>query len=179
MRTMVKRAINLAASAHNGQTRKDGVTPYIVHPARVADAVAFHAPMVGVRNRDLVLSAAWLHDVLEDTDVTVDKIRSISVYMASIVNDLTNPPNSVFPGMNRRQRKTEIALSLAECSLEVRMIKVLDRLDNLSDFDGMDEGFKKVYARESVQLFDAIVKDDLWMLRPNIAVAMTALSKYM
>jgi (p)ppGpp synthase/HD superfamily hydrolase len=66
---LVALAEKLARGAHAGQTRRDGVTPYIVHPADVARRV----------DTDAEKAVAWLHDVLEDTATT-----SIDLHEAGI-----------------------------------------------------------------------------------------------
>jgi (p)ppGpp synthase/HD superfamily hydrolase len=67
----VKKAYSMAESAHAGMTRQDG-TPYIHHPARVC---AFLISECGVKDVE-VLQAALLHDVVEDTSVTVSDIEA-------------------------------------------------------------------------------------------------------
>ncbi len=61
---MTRKAMALAYEAHHGQTDKSGV-PYIFHPARVAACFTNEA----------VVCVAWLHDVLEDSDFTIDDLR--------------------------------------------------------------------------------------------------------
>src|SRR4051812_16247682 len=63
---LVSRAAELARIAHAGQFRRDGVTPYIRHPEAVASRVA---------GDPIAEAVAWLHDVLEDTDFTVEDLR--------------------------------------------------------------------------------------------------------
>lgn len=60
--TLLQKAIRLAAEVHKNQTRRDGVTPYIVHPYEVATLLR----MEGAEEK--VQAVAWLHDILEDTD---------------------------------------------------------------------------------------------------------------
>ena len=64
-------AAGFAARAHRHQTRKDGVTPYVAHVARVALILAAE---FGVAD-DAVLAAALLHDTIEDCNVDYDEIR--------------------------------------------------------------------------------------------------------
>ena len=61
-------ALAFATKKHDGQMRKDGVTPYIVHPIGVADMIA-GVPFDEI-DREIVLSSAVLHDTLEDTDTS-------------------------------------------------------------------------------------------------------------
>ena len=68
--TIFDEAIKLAVSAHSGQTRKTDSSPYILHPMEVAS-------IVGSMTDDLdVLTAAVLHDAVEDTSVSVDEIAA-------------------------------------------------------------------------------------------------------
>jgi hypothetical protein len=82
--TIAERAAALARYAHRGQVDKAG-KPYWTHPARVAQRVA-------VRRPELV-AAAWLHDVVEDTDVTLEEIESMfGPQVAQWVDALTHRP---------------------------------------------------------------------------------------
>lgn len=69
---MVRAAQHLASAAHRGQVDKAG-RDYIDHPRRVAAAVAAHADPAWLAEAQ---AAAWLHDVLEDTEVTADQLRA-------------------------------------------------------------------------------------------------------
>ena len=69
---------------HKGQYRKDGNTPYIKHPVNVAACVA------KVTKDEDLFKAALLHDVVEDTDTSIDEIRGrFGSEIASIVEELT------------------------------------------------------------------------------------------
>ncbi len=59
--TIIEIAENIARKVHQGQFRRDGITPYIVHPERVARRLSEDSEAQAV---------AWLHDVLEDTGVS-------------------------------------------------------------------------------------------------------------
>lgn len=72
MPDLVTTARAIATDAHRGQVDKAGA-PYIGHPARVAG----HAAAAGGDER--VIAAAWLHDVVEDTDVTPDDLRAAGI----------------------------------------------------------------------------------------------------
>lgn len=60
--SLAELAETIARKAHDGQFRRDGITPYITHPEAVATSLKGES--------DEVVAAAWLHDVLEDTDVS-------------------------------------------------------------------------------------------------------------
>ena len=66
-------AARIATEAHKGQTRWDKTIPYITHPAAVARA------LIEAGYSELYVSAAWLHDVIEDTDITAQDLRDKGV----------------------------------------------------------------------------------------------------
>jgi len=76
-------ASSIARKAHAGQFRRDGITPYISHPEAVAKSLEGEHPDV--------IAAAWLHDVLEDTDVTISELKhaGIPVHVIDAVELLT------------------------------------------------------------------------------------------
>ena len=82
-------AQTIARAAHTGQTDKTGA-PYINHPRRVAETLA--------GGREDLQAAAWLHDVLEDTDITAQQLRDagINEHIIGIVEAL-----SINPGETR------------------------------------------------------------------------------
>lgn len=67
---IVRRAAEFATLAHQGQFRRDGVTPYIVHPKAVA---------ARVQGDEIAEAIAWLHDVLEDTRFTIDDMERAQI----------------------------------------------------------------------------------------------------
>lgn len=72
MTTLTNRARDIATRAHRGQTDKSGAD-YIDHPRRVAQRVRHYAT---ADQQDAAQVVAWLHDVVEDTPVTLDALRS-------------------------------------------------------------------------------------------------------
>ncbi|MCC2314193.1 HD domain-containing protein [Cellulomonas xiejunii] len=100
MTDLVTTARQIAKDAHRGQLDKAGA-PYIGHPARVAG----HAAAAGGDER--VVAAAWLHDVVEDTDVTPDDLRAAGIpddVVAAVVALSKVPGQSVedyFAAVNR------------------------------------------------------------------------------
>jgi (p)ppGpp synthase/HD superfamily hydrolase len=73
MFNIVNLAENLATQAHNGQFRRDGVTPYIEHPKAVAEYLAIKG------FGEEYIAAAWLHDVLEDTETTAEDLKNAGI----------------------------------------------------------------------------------------------------
>src|SRR5690606_6920338 len=67
---LIRRAIRFAEQAHRGEKRKGTESPYFVHPVAVATLLAH------VQAPDELIAAGFLHDVVEDTDVTVAELRT-------------------------------------------------------------------------------------------------------
>lgn len=153
MKDLIIKAARFAAEAHAGQTRKDGVTPYIVHPGRVAMAATLHSA-----GTPELVAAAWLHDTLEDTEATyADLLDQFGSRVADIVRELTNQfDKAQHPDKNRAERKRLEFERLADVSLEAKLLKLLDRRDNIQDKPGDDAGFLRVYAAETRALLKSV-----------------------
>lgn len=156
----------LANTAHVGQVRKGTGQPYIEHPARVANTILQLMVAGDERVTENTVAAAWLHDTIEDTDITDDEILAVAnSHVLNLVKELTNPSkNFVFlpeykklpKGSVRAMKKKMDRDHLAHVSWEAKIIKLADRIDNVSDMKGMDQDFCLLYADESVQLLEAL-----------------------
>jgi len=147
---IVTRAVNLAFDTHAGQTRKHGVKlPYVVHPIRVALRVA---RLPGAT--DEMVAAAALHDVLEDTNVEREEIEAFGPIVTELVSELTNTTKGL--PHSRAHRKKLDRERLAGTSLEARVIKLVDRIDNLSEMWGAPLEYLRMYAGESLLLLEAL-----------------------
>lgn len=87
---LVEKAIALALKAHEGQMRKEALTPYIVHPVRVAILLARYG------FSDTVIAAGLVHDVVEDTSVSLDDVRrelgdAVAALVAPVTHDDSLP----------------------------------------------------------------------------------------
>lgn len=69
-------AKDLAERAHKGQTRWDKKTPYITHPAAIVEAIKSKYSWAG-ETLHMLCAVAWLHDVVEDTDVTLKNLKEL------------------------------------------------------------------------------------------------------
>jgi len=110
-----KRAEQIAREAHKGQTRWDGIEPYIKHPERVAGQF-----------RDATHKAvAWLHDVVEDTEATLDDLRffGFSEEILDAVSAITHRSDQDYISYILTVRRNKIA----------RAVKIADIRDNLVD----------------------------------------------
>lgn len=143
----------MARDAHEGQTRKYTGRPYIEHPARVAARVA----IVQGASPEMV-AAAFLHDVLEDTDVSLEEIELFSPEAAELVVWLTNPSKGSH--LPRAERKRMDREHIVSAPWEARVIKLLDRIDNLREMEGAPTGFARLYGQESLLLAEALEGTD-------------------
>lgn len=121
-------ALAFATKKHDGQMRKDGVTPYIVHPIGVADMIA-GVPFDEI-DREIVLSSAVLHDTLEDTDTSYQELVDVfGQKIAQIVLELTSDKLE----QKRVGKANYLKHKMQNMSEEALTIKIADRLYNMID----------------------------------------------
>ncbi len=119
----VARAVELAERAHRGQTRRGG-WPYIAHPREVAEAVA------QVTGDEDVLCAAWLHDVVEDSAVSLsDLTRMFGRRVSGIVGELTDRPE--WEALDTLERKARQRDEFEDASAEAKTVKIADQWSNV------------------------------------------------
>jgi (p)ppGpp synthase/HD superfamily hydrolase len=150
---MVVEAKMFATAAHAavGQKRKYSGDDYIIHPQRVAAIVERHG------GTDEMIAAAWLHDTVEDTDVSPDLItKMFGDEIASIVEGLTDV--SLPSDGNRAKRKSIDRMHSASASTEAQFVKCADIIDNSWDIAENDLSFAKVYKSEVFLLLHAMTK---------------------
>ena len=159
-------ALNFATKAHDGQLRKGSKTPYIKHPKRVAALVRKHPKAT----KDMI-AAAYLHDTVEDCPgITIGMIRNeFGNRISKLVGWLTNEKHK--PNLPRAERKRLDRERLAKAPAEAKIIKLLDRIDNLSDGAGLDENFKKLYAQESILLAEVLKDADEGLAKELVTAA--------
>jgi len=147
-------AARYAEYAHRGQMRSHGHDdhPYILHPMRVAGMVMVTEPIVS----EETVMAAWLHDIIEQTTVTLGDIcREFGPTVGSIVEILTPTLGTRVPRDVRMGVQREL---IASASWEAKLIKLADRIDNLREMydSNVSHDFLKLYRKESMQLRDAL-----------------------
>lgn len=125
--TILDRAINFAVKAHAGTERRGKGFPYIVHPM---EAVSIAATITSDQE---ILAAAALHDTVEDTDVTIEQIRSeFGERIASLVSSETDV---VFEGHSESEswhdRKQAAIDRLARVSRDAKIVAMGDKLSNM------------------------------------------------
>ena len=151
--SLLRRAVSVAWDAHDEQTRKYTNAPYITHPATVAAMVSkLDMPLEAI-------AAAFLHDVLEDSEITEGILReAFPIEVVDLVVELTNIAEK--SDGNRATRKRIEHERLGKASPTAQTIKVLDRADNLPSIVMHDQQFAPVYVAESVDLLAALTQAD-------------------
>jgi (p)ppGpp synthase/HD superfamily hydrolase len=133
-----------AEAAHEGQTRKGSGEPYFMHVARVATTIRdLHMPVDAV-------CAAYLHDVLEDTETTFEELElRFGTDTAMLVLELTDvfTPEE-YPSLNRAARKKLEAERYATISPIAKAIKFADIMDNTHNIMEHLPDFARVYLKE-------------------------------
>lgn len=151
MGVLVETAERMAREAHATQHRKWGGGPYAEHLRRVAERVAAYPG-----STPEMVAATWLHDTVEDTGLTAAAIEAaLGPAVAALVVELTNPSKGR-RDMSRKDRKAMDRAHLATVSHAAKIIKMFDRIDNLSDPDAAPRTFRGLYAMESAMLADAV-----------------------
>ncbi len=132
-----QKAASFAATAHRRQRRRDGRTPYFAHPARVALTVATAFSCTD----EVVLAAALLHDVIEDTPTDYDELlQEFGPQVADLVAALSKDKRAV-----EGDREAAYDRQLAGGPWQARLIKLADVYDNLLDADD-DRARRKLLA---------------------------------
>lgn len=154
-KSMIDRAVLLAGRAHAGQHRKDGRTPYIVHPVGVLRVLSTE---LGVTD-PVILSGAVLHDVLEDTTVSrKDLVRAFGEPVAQLVEELTLGPEFHGPAVPDAEKTRELVSSMARAGWNAVLVKLADRYDNLKDMANAGWGpvKQRSYRTQTLALLEAI-----------------------
>lgn len=165
MTDLVHRAQAFATGAHAaiGQVRKYTGSPYIVHPANVVELVQ------SVQHDGPMLAAAWLHDVVEDTSVSIDLIADqFGQYVAMLVGwltDVSKPADG-----NRATRKAMDLAHIAQAPADAQTIKLADLIDNAETIIALDPKFAKVFVPEMRQLLTVLHKGDASLMDRAIKV---------
>ena len=150
---VIQKAFEFANEAHKGVRRRSG-EPYILHPIAVAKIVVSN---IGLGYKSIV--AALLHDVVEDTDYTVDDLRNLfGDKVATLVDGLTKI-KTVLDNEDKAQQKSmqaenfkRILLTLND-DVRVVLIKLADRLHNCRTIEFMPEHKRDKILSETMFVF--------------------------
>ncbi len=146
---LIRKAFDLALEAHNEQRRKTG-EPYIYHPIAVAKIVAYQIGLGATS-----IAAALLHDVVEDTDYTVDDIeRLFGETIAKVVSGLTKISilDKEKDASIQAENFRKMLLTLHD-DVRVILIKVADRLHNMQTMDAMPPHKQIKIASETLYIY--------------------------
>ena len=149
---LITKAFNFARQAHKGVRRHSG-EPYIMHPLEVATIVCKE---IGLGSTSIC--AALLHDVVEDTDYTVEDIRNLfGDRIAEIVNGLTKISGGVFGAHASEQAENfkKLLLTMSE-DIRVILIKIADRLHNMRTLEFMPVNKQYKIAGETLYIYAPI-----------------------
>jgi len=149
----VRRAYEFGARSHLGQARDSG-EPYIYHPLAVARILA------EMRLDATTLTAAILHDVIEDTAVDKDEIaKHFGKDVAELVDGVSKFHK--VEGMTRAEQQAEsvrkLLLAMAQ-DLRVILVKLADRLHNMRTLEGVEPAKRRRIARETLEIYAPIAQ---------------------
>jgi guanosine-3',5'-bis(diphosphate) 3'-pyrophosphohydrolase len=144
-------ALSFSARAHRHQLRKDGQTPYAAHPFRVCLIVR---QVFGIDD-PRVLTAAALHDTIEDTTTDFDDlVERFGAEVAGWVAALSKDKRLV-----EDERETAYARTLAAADWPVRVCKLADLFDNLLDSHALSPAARQKALRRSRFYLEAVATD--------------------
>ncbi len=145
---LIKRAYDFAKEKHGDQLRKSG-EPYIIHPVQVAYILA------GLELDDATICAALLHDVAEDTDVTIQNIsKEFSPEIAEMVDGVTKLGNLKYTSAEEQQVENYRKMFLAMGKdIRVILIKLADRLHNMRTLKFLKRDRQIAIAKETADLY--------------------------
>jgi GTP pyrophosphokinase len=143
---LVKRAYEVAERAHDGQMRKSG-EPYITHPVAVTTILA----ELGMP--DVVLAAALLHDTVEDTDYSLDQVRSeFGDEIALMVDGVTKLDKVHYGEAAQAETVRKMVIAMAK-DIRVLVIKLADRLHNARTWKYVSQESASRKARETLEIY--------------------------
>ena len=145
---LIKRAYDFAKEKHGDQLRKSG-EPYIIHPVQVAYILA------NLELDDATICAALLHDVAEDTEVTIqDLAKEFSSEIAEMVDGVTKLGNLKYTSAEEQQVENYRKMFLAMGKdIRVILIKLADRLHNMRTLKFLRRERQLAIAKETQDLY--------------------------
>src|SRR5712671_4633561 len=147
-RALLTRAFDYAANAHAGQVRQSG-QEFIYHPWGAAKILA------GLQLDEATLAAALLHDVVEDTSVTLEEVKAeFGDEIAQLVEGVTKLTRVQFQSREHAEAENyrKLIIAMAE-DLRVILIKLADRMHNLRTIEYLGKQKQLQKARETLEVY--------------------------
>jgi len=148
---LLRRAYVFSAFEHKGQVRHSG-EPYLIHPLAVADF------LVDLKLDAVTIAAGLLHDVVEDTLTTIERIRELfGPEVAHVVEGVTKISAIRFSSSEERQAENFRKMLLAMVDdIRVILVKLADRLHNMRTLNHLPEDRRVVVAQETRDIYAPI-----------------------
>lgn len=145
---LICRAFRFAYELHQGQRRASG-EPYIAHPIAVAGLLR------DLGGSSVMIAAGFLHDVVEDTDITVEEIESrFGVEVRRLVEGVTKLSKFNFSSKTERQAENFRRMFLAMASdIRVIVVKLADRLHNMRTLEHLQPEKQRRISLETREIF--------------------------
>ena len=154
LETNSEKALRFATEKHKGQLRKgEDKIEYITHPINVANLVKKYKES---HKMDSLVAAAYLHDTLEDTDTTFyELVNKFGLEVASLVKEVTTDKDL----KNEIGKAKYLAIKMKNITDWGLVIKLCDRLDNISSLDKVDVEFRCKYVNETIYIINYLMNN--------------------
>ena len=147
----IKKAFRISLDAHKNMRRKSG-EPYIIHPISVAQICVKE---IGLGATSII--AALLHDVVEDTDYTLEFIKKeFGTTVANLCDGLTKISGVFTPGSSLQSENFKKMLLTLVDDMRVILIKIADRLHNMRTLDSMSRSAQLKNSSETIYIYSPI-----------------------